>query len=128
MLQVHSYDPYGYTWKVPGINIPTWGSASQIAAMNSWMDSLEQYSKTKGLPIYYSEFGCTHDQNASTGRITWYEEHRKATAAHGFAAAVWDDDGGYRLFDRAADTWDNPVLVALGKTPTEPTAPVRRRV
>ena len=116
-LQVHNYDPYGYTWKVPGHEISSWGSAAQIAAMNSWMDALGAWSKAKNLPVYYGEWGCTHDQDASTGRLVWYEEHRKGIETHGFAAAVWDDDGGYVIFNRTANTWDNGVLAALGKVP-----------
>ena len=62
-----------------------------------------------------AQFGCTHAQNATTGRDTWYAEHRKSIESHGFAAAVWDDDGGFRVYDRAANTWDEGVLTALGK-------------
>ena len=48
--------------------------------------------------LYTGEFGCTSSQNASTGRYTWYKAHRDAIEAHGFAAAVWDDDGMYVLW------------------------------
>lgn len=118
-LQVHSYDPYGYTWKVAGHEINHWGSVADIGAMNRWMDDLAAWSRSKRMPVYYSEFGCTHDQTKATGWITWYEQHRNASAAHGFAAAVWDDDAGYALFYRKPGEmyWDNDVLVALGKTP-----------
>ena len=93
----------------------SWGSASDIATLNKWMDDIAAWSKAHHLPIYYGEFGCTHAQNASTGRDTWYLEHRKAIESHGFAAAVWDDDGGFRVYDRQADQWDEGVLKALGK-------------
>jgi hypothetical protein len=86
--------------------------------MNDWMDALQDWSEAKNLPVYYGEFGCTHAQNASTGRTVWYAEHAKGIVNHGFAAAVWDDDGGFVVYDRAADSWDNEVLKALGKTPT----------
>jgi hypothetical protein len=66
-----------------------------------------------GRPNCARRFGCTHAQNASTGRITWYEEHRKAIESHGFAASVWDDDGGFKVYDRQANMWDEPVVEAL---------------
>ena len=34
---------------------------------------------------------------------------------HGLPAAVWDDDGHFRVYDRAADAWDEDLLHALGK-------------
>ena len=43
------------------------------------------------------------------------QAHAAAIAKHGFAAAVWDDDGMFSLFDRNADTWDQGVMKALGK-------------
>jgi hypothetical protein len=73
------------------------------------------WSRDHHLPIYYGEFGCTHAQNASTGRDTWYAAHAAAIRSHGFAASVWDDDGMFRVFDRNANTWDVDVLKALGK-------------
>ena len=119
-LEIHSYDPPGYAMCGDAIKAKCpqtyWGTPADIAALNVWMDAIAQWSQHYHLPIFYGEFGCTHVQTVATGRDTWYEEHRKAIAKHGFAAAVWDDDGGYRLFDRNANTWDTGVLVALNKT------------
>jgi hypothetical protein len=28
---------------------------------------------------------------------------------------VWDDDGSFRVFDRQNGTWDEQLLLALGK-------------
>ena len=85
--------------------------------MTSWMDAIAKWSADYHLPIFYGEFGCTHTQNVSTGRDVWYAAHRQGIENHGFAAAVWDDDGSFRLFDRNADSWDDGVLKALGKVP-----------
>ena len=93
----------------------SWGSASDIATLNKWMDDIAAWSKSHHLPIYYGEFGCTHAQNATTGRYVWYAAHRAAIEAHGFGAAVWDDDGNYRVYDRQVDQWDEDLLHALGK-------------
>jgi hypothetical protein len=72
-------------------SVLNWGSTADISALN-------------------------HAQNVTTGRDKWYSEHRKAIDSHGFAASVWDDDGGFKLYDRQADTWDEGVLKALGKS------------
>ena len=93
-------------------------SAADIAKVTEWMDQIGNWSKTKKIPLFYGEFGCTTVQTEETGRYLWYKTHADQIRAHGWAAAVWDDDGGYRVFDRRADTWDNKLLVALGKTPT----------
>jgi endoglucanase len=122
MLEIHNYDPFQYALQNPP-TVHNWGSDSDIKALNDWMDSIVSWSKKKGLPIYYGEFGCTHSQTKATGRVAWYSEHLKAIQSHGLAASVWDDDGNFRVFDRNADTWDNEVLVALGKTPIGPNTP-----
>ena len=96
-------------------SVHSWGSPADIANMYRWMDDITAWSESHHLPIYYGEFACNHAQNSSTGRDTWYSEHRKAIDSHGFAASVWDDDGGFRLYDRQTNTWDERVLEALGK-------------
>merc|ERR1711871_325470 len=113
MLEVHNYDPYKYAGAKP--TVFNWGSDADVTALNSWMDALAQWSRAKGLPIFYGEFGCTTHQNADTGRYVWYAAHRAAIEAHGFGAAVWDDDGQYRVYNRRADQWDEDLLHALGK-------------
>ena len=100
-----------------------WGSAADLAALESWMAALSAWSINKGLPIYYGEFGATTHQNASTGRYKWYAAHAAAVAKHGFGAAVWDDCGGYKVYDRKSGTWDNNLLAALGKVPSPPSVP-----
>lgn len=119
MVEIHSYDPPGFAMCGDAIKngcpIKNWGSDADVAALNKWMDDISKWSEIYHLPIFYGEFGCTHLQNASTGRDVWYKAHAEGIAAHGFAAAVWDDDGNYRLYDRNADSWDAGVLAAMGK-------------
>jgi len=121
MLEVHNYDPYKYAGASP--TVFQWGSAADVAALDSWMDALASWSAATGLPIFYGEFGATNHQNASTGRYAWYAAHAAAIAKHGFGAAVWDDCGMYEVYDRKADAWDNNLLTALGKVPAGPSAP-----
>jgi hypothetical protein len=99
-----------------------WGTPEDIQAIDTWMTAIQSWSSTHHLPIYYGEFGVTHAQNVSTGRLAWYAAHAKAIEKFGVAASVWDDDGMFRIFDRDADRWDVPVLHALGKTEPGQTA------
>jgi endoglucanase len=121
MLEVHMYDPYKYAGPSPSVS--AWGSDSDVAALESWMAALSAWSAAKGLPVFLGEFGASVAQSASTGRYVWYAAHAAAIAKHGFGAAVWDDCGGFKVYDRETDTWDNDLIVALGKVPGEPTPP-----
>lgn len=113
MLGIHYYDPVEYALNDPP-SVTQWGNAEDIAVMHDWMEAIHNYAANRSRSVFYDEFACSHAQNATTGRVVWYEEHRKGIEAHGFAAAVWDDDASNMVYDRIANTWDEPVLVALG--------------
>ncbi len=115
MLEIHNYDPYHYAGAPSAITSHSWGSDADRAALTQWCDQIGNWSENKGVPIYYGEFGCTNSQTAETGRYVWYDAHRAEIEARGWAAAVWDDDGYYGVFDRNADKWDEQLLKALGK-------------
>jgi hypothetical protein len=72
-------------------------------------------ARAGNVSILLGEFGCKNNQTNTTGRVEWYRTVRKACQKHGFAATVWDDSGAFAIFDRAAGTWDEEVLAALGR-------------
>ena len=113
MLEIHNYDPYKYAGPQPTLH--EWGSNDDINALNKWMDEISTWSNLNRLPIYYGEFGCTTTQTKETGRYLWYSHHAESIRSHGFAASVWDDDGGFRVYDRVNNTWDEDLLNALDK-------------
>ena len=98
MLEIHNYDPYKYAGPNPTVH--SWGSQNDIAALNKWMDEIGEWSKEKGLLIYYGEWGCTTTQTKATGRYEWYKQHAVSIRSHGFAASVWDGEllGGFFYF------------------------------
>ena len=49
---MHNYDPYFYAQQIPP-TVTHWGSTTDIKALNDWMDAIEKWSETKGLPVYY---------------------------------------------------------------------------
>ena len=111
MLEIHNYDPYNYAGANPSVF--SWGSDEDLETLTGWMDDIGNWSKSKNVPIYYGEYGCTTHQSESTGRYVWYKAHANAIRRHGFASSVWDDDGMYRVYDRNSDTWDELLLNAL---------------
>ena len=52
-------------------------------------------------------------RRVSTCPPSRYKAHAEGIRKRGWAAAVWDDGGFYQLYDRAQDSWDQPVLTAL---------------
>lgn len=113
MLEIHNYDPYGYTSENPSIK--SWGSAADKSALQQWITSIAFWASERNIAIFYGEFGCTHDQTAATGRIDWYTQHRELGLAAGFAMAVWDDSGMFQLLNRTSLQWsDTAVIAALG--------------
>jgi len=111
MLHIHNYDPRPYTKKNP--TQTEWGSAADRAALDLWVNETQAWSQKHGLPIYYGEFGVTHDQTAASGRVVWYQAHQAAISRVGWAAAAWDDCGWFKIYDRATDSWDQPIVDAL---------------
>jgi endoglucanase len=119
MVHVHSYDPWAYCSTSPTQH--SWGSAADRAALADWIGQMDAWSKKYNLPVYYGEFGVTHAQTPSTGRVVWYQARQQAIAKVGWAGAVWDDCGDLKVYDRASNSWDQAVADALtGKGPSCP--------
>jgi len=121
MLEIHNYDPFNYAGGKPSKH--SWGSASDHAALVKWTDEIDEWSKAKGLPIYYGEFGCTNDQTGSTGRDDWFRSHWEIIKAKGWGASVWNDGGGHMIFDYNHNSWVEDILSDLGRNSTSPPSP-----
>ena len=128
MLEIHNYDPFPYAGSNP--SVLTWGSDSDVATLTSWVGSIQNWSVTHGLPVYYGEFGCTNAQTAATGRDVWYQAHAAVIAASGWAASVWNDGAtsatsGHNVFNYDTETWTTDILADIGHsyTPTPPPPP-----
>jgi hypothetical protein len=58
--EIHNYDPPNYALtETPTVH--RWGSAADIATLNTWMDQIKAWSVYSHLPIYYGEFGSLLD-------------------------------------------------------------------
>jgi endoglucanase len=113
MLEVHNYDPFDYAGG--NLTVFSWGSSTDRAALQKWVTELDAWSKRKGLPIYYGEFGTTTAQTKATGMLAWYAAHYEAISANGWAASVWNDGNKHLLFDYDSGVWTTDILKALDR-------------
>ena len=58
------------------------------------------------------EAGCQVAAPNRTDRLTWYRAVG-AASKQVEGITVWDDDGSWKLYNRAERTWDVEVLAAL---------------
>jgi endoglucanase len=112
-IETHSYDPYD----VCGHPTRPWGSLpSDLLNMDYMFKTLANWSLThSGTPVFMGESGYTRKQSQSS-RLQWYSAffaHVQATPA--FAGGlVWDDDGGFCIYNRSTRAFDEGVLRAIG--------------
>ena len=112
-VTTHSYDPYD----VCGHPVRAWDSKpSDVLNMNFMFKTLSNWSAThNNMPIFMGESGCIRKQN-QTSRVAWYAAFfARAQATPGFAGSlIWDDDGGFCVYNRSSRLFDEGVLRAIG--------------
>jgi endoglucanase len=91
----HCYDPYlfthqGMSWTSPP-NLParTFPQAGEVAALNTLMQSVDDWSATYDVPASLGEYGCSTAADAAS-RCNWIEAITDAMDAHGFSNLYWD--------------------------------------
>jgi len=109
----HNYNP----WPFAGQSSGTWGSAADIAKMNSDLRSAARWGKTRGVPVYMGEYGVTlvynHKKTDLTSRATWYRQVHQAAQENGISMAAWDDYGDFKLYDRVNRSFDSSVVPVI---------------
>jgi len=115
-LEVHCYDPYHFCLEDP----PT--AKRLLPADYAWVDAMYRNISAWGaahLPggaagVYMGEAGCQLKAPSRADVLAWYA--LVATDANHTIGrlSVWDDDGTWGIYNRAARTWDQGVLKALG--------------
>jgi endoglucanase len=112
-LEVHAYDPYAFCLQSPPTQ-STWGTPADVAAVQSQYDGAAAWGAAHGRRVYFGEAGCALSAPSRAGRVKWYSTIGGAARTSGVEAlTVWDDDGSFKLYDRAARTWDAELLAAL---------------
>ena len=106
----HAYDPYSFAGEARG----TWGTDEDYAALAERFARVATWSDSTGVPIYLSEFGAVLQADYNS-RMRFYAAYTENAVRHGFAFAVWDDGGMFRILDRDSLTWP-PVKDVLINT------------
>lgn len=97
MVAVHSYDPYEYAgaaataeWGHTGNQK---GTAYQETYINSILMSLTTRFVSRGIPVYFGEFGCVHrsTQRAEDFRKYYLEYNIKNMREHRMPVMIWDN-------------------------------------
>ena len=97
----HSYDPWSFAGEGNGI----WGSSSDVNAIKTQFDQVQQWTNNTGIPVLIGEFGAifTCDFNSRSYHYATYVEQ---SLSHNIPFTVWDDGGQFRMYDRENHGWN----------------------
>ena len=114
VLQVHNYDPQGFTWKNVGYapERSTWGTADDKAAMESFINTLSARAESLGVAAIVGEFSSDNKNNES--ERAKHAAYMYSTAhSKNIAVFWWDngDDNGCRIFDRKTGKQTMPKII-----------------
>ncbi len=118
MGSFHSYDPYTFGLLGQG----TWGTASDIAALNSKFTAVKNWSVANHIPVFLGEFGAikTCDYNS---RMKDYKTYVELAQKNGFVYCAWDDGGDFRIMERQAHGWNEIKDILVNSTVNSPANP-----
>lgn len=112
IVQVHCYDPVGFTSKDATWTKMTdkWGSDADKKALDKYFSTLKGYSDKWGVPIIVGEYGSM-DKNNTKDRASHAGYFVSAGEKQGINCFLWDDGGNYKLLDRNNCKWVNDDIV-----------------
>lgn len=114
IVQIHNYDPQGFTWKDATWTTMTdkW-SSEQEEHIEYLCEVLEDYSEELDAPFVIGEFGAM-DKNNDAARAAYAEFFVTEAADHGVKCIWWDNGGAeeFMIFDRHNYTQPFPTVVA----------------
>jgi endoglucanase len=70
------------------------------------------WSEARGVPLWLGEFGAYSTADMDS-RVRWTATVREAAEARGFGWAYWEFGAGFGVYDRDAQAWREPLLMAL---------------
>lgn len=99
----HSYDPWDFAGEANG----TWGTQSDVNALQSMFAGIAQWSEQNNIPVMVSEFGAVKacDYNS---RMRHYFTYVESSFKYNIAFQVWDDNGNFGIYNRDSRSW--PVV------------------
>lgn len=111
----HSYDPYPFGLEGPG----TYGSNADIAATVAKFEAVADWSDENDIPVVLSEFGYINKCEYNS-RMCAYATVVEKTLVYNVAFQVWDDGGNFRVYNRAARTWNEIKDILIYTYPESP--------
>ena len=111
----HSYDPWPFGLEGTGSFKP-----SNIPAIISRHNSVQNWSNSNGIPVLLGEFGSIVfcDYNS---RMLHYATVTEQALNHGFAFSAWDDGGNFRIYQRSTRKWNDLKDILIYTYPKSPT-------
>lgn len=112
IVQVHSYDPQGFTSTGATWTTMTdfWGSEDQIETIEYLFDVIADYSESLDAPFVVGEFGAQSKDNDEDRA-----EYAACVISEGAEAGVkcfwWDNGADFKIIDRATGAATAPEIV-----------------
>ena len=110
LVECHSYDPFA---SCGGQAQQPW-TPSDLPQMDHMFGNMSEWSAAHGdVQILFGEFGCIAHQ---INRVGWYTAFaQRCRSTRGIVGcSVWDDGGGFALYNRTSRVWNATLLSALG--------------
>lgn len=112
-VEVHSYDPF----PACGAGKAPWDPVADLPQMDHMFGNMSAWAADHGgIPLFFGEFGCIA---SCPQRLAWYAAFaQRCRATPGLAGClIWDDGGGYAVYNRTARTFNASIMAALGVAP-----------
>ena len=107
IISIHNYDNYGFTHQGLDSNCPVgvdYAASDSAEQINRLVNTVREYSKDKGIPIWISEFGVYLGGLGKTQEFTeedvtqYYYDFTNACGTD-IGWCVWEFDVGFGVFD-----------------------------
>jgi len=115
MAYWHAYNP----WSFAGEGNGTWGNENDRHAIYEMFALAAAWSQSHNIPVMISEFGAIHacDYNS---RMIHYYTYVEAAIDNNVAFMAWDDDGGFKIYEREDRLWPEVKDILIHGYPDGP--------
>lgn len=112
IVQVHNYDPQGFTWTNATWTTMTdqWGSENQLDTIEYLFEVLGDYSKEFDVPFVVGEFGA-QSKNNDKERAEYAAFFVSEGAKVGVKCFWWDNGADFKIIDRTTGEATAPEVV-----------------
>ncbi len=114
VLEVHNYDPQGFSWRDVGYDTErsSWGTSQDKKQVDDFLYTLSKKADSLGVGAIVGEFGSVDKSNESE-RAKQAEYMYKNAHKYGVAVFWWDNGSAndFRIFDRTNGKATMPKIV-----------------